>query len=280
MVSRRYGLCGIASPSAKPSNSAPALVCFVFLDFLCLFLLQWITGGTGAHYFTTAVRTGDAGHGGISLLLIERDEEGVAVTTEKIKTSTSGAGTAYVTFTNAKVPVGNLLGKENMGFAPIMANFNHERWAMAVGGNALNRLIVNETFLWAYHRRAFGKPLIAQPQIQEKLAEMIAYVESVQAWIDTTTARMNKMSYKEQTTYLAGTISLLKNQQVEASRVVADRAVQIMGGRSFTASGLGKNLERFLRTFQFGAILGGASSVLATQAIRHTLKFVPPDARL
>jgi len=226
------------------------------------------------------VRTGESGHGGVSLLLIERDEEGVAVTTEKIKTSYTGAGTSFVTFTNAKVPVGNLLGKENQGFAPIMANFNHERWSMAVGGNALNRLIVNECFLWAYHRRAFGKPLIAQTQIQEKLAEMIAYTESVQAWIDITTDRMNKMSYKDQTKYLAGTISLLKNQQVEASRIVADRAVQIMGGRSFTSSGMGKNVERFLRTFQYGAVLGGASSVLATQAIRHSLKFFPSDARL
>ncbi len=51
------------------------------------------------------------------------------MTTEK--TSTSIAGTEYVTFTNAKVPVGHLLGKEDEGFAPIMANFNHERWAMA-----------------------------------------------------------------------------------------------------------------------------------------------------
>ena len=28
----------------------------------------------------------------------------------------------------SKVPVGNLLGKENKGFAVIMHNFNHERW--------------------------------------------------------------------------------------------------------------------------------------------------------
>ena len=49
-----------------------------------------------------------------------------------IKTSYSpAAGTAYVTFDDVKVPIENLLGKENEGFELIMSNFNHERWMMA-----------------------------------------------------------------------------------------------------------------------------------------------------
>jgi alkylation response protein AidB-like acyl-CoA dehydrogenase len=45
-----------------------------------------------------------------------------------IKTSYStAAGTAYVTFDGTKVPIGNMLGKENKGLAVILSNFNHER---------------------------------------------------------------------------------------------------------------------------------------------------------
>jgi alkylation response protein AidB-like acyl-CoA dehydrogenase len=33
---------------------------------------KWITNGIYADFFTTAVRTGGKGHGGISMLLIER----------------------------------------------------------------------------------------------------------------------------------------------------------------------------------------------------------------
>ena len=38
---------------------------------------KWITGGSMADYFTTVVRTGEDGMGGISLLLIERDRPGL-----------------------------------------------------------------------------------------------------------------------------------------------------------------------------------------------------------
>ncbi|CAK9111277.1 Acyl-CoA dehydrogenase apdG (Aspyridones biosynthesis protein G) [Durusdinium trenchii] len=238
---------------------------------------KWITGGMKADYFTTLVRTGDKGHGGVSMLLIAREH---GVETESIKTSYSSvAGTSFVTY-DAKVPVGNLLGKEGMGFMVAMSNFNHERVAMAWGGLAQNRLVIEECFKWAYTRRVFGKRLIHQPQIQEKLAEMIAFNESAQAWSDIVTHRMNNLSYKDQNIQLAGTISMLKNQQVEASRVINEHAMQIFGGRGLTATGMGKKLENFQRTFQYGSILGGANSVLATQAIRHALKFMPADARL
>jgi alkylation response protein AidB-like acyl-CoA dehydrogenase len=80
---------------------------------------------------------GGPGIGGISLLLVERGE---GLETKPIKTSYSpSAGTAYVTYDDVKVPVGNLLGVENQGFKCIMHNFNHERWyIVAVGLYKLN----------------------------------------------------------------------------------------------------------------------------------------------
>lgn len=61
-------------------------------------------------------------------MLIERGE---GVETKPIKTSYSPtAGTAYITFDNVKVPVENLLGRENKGIEVILSNFNHERWVM------------------------------------------------------------------------------------------------------------------------------------------------------
>ena len=65
---------------------------------------KFITAGTRAHFFTTAVRTGGEGMKGVSLLLIESSRPGVS--THRMKTSgwwTSS--TALVTFDNVKVPV-------------------------------------------------------------------------------------------------------------------------------------------------------------------------------
>ncbi|CAJ0893164.1 449_t:CDS:2, partial [Entrophospora sp. SA101] len=76
---------------------------------------KWITNGTFADYFTTAVRTGGPGMGGISLLLIERTMPGVN-TRQMLCSGVWSSGTAYITFDDVKVPKRNLVGKENGGF--------------------------------------------------------------------------------------------------------------------------------------------------------------------
>lgn len=75
---------------------------------------KWITNGVWCDYFTTAVRTGGPGAGGVSALLIERTE---GVSTRRMDCQGVWAsGTTYITFEDVKVPVENLLGKENQGF--------------------------------------------------------------------------------------------------------------------------------------------------------------------
>ncbi|KAJ3073301.1 hypothetical protein HDU98_001851 [Podochytrium sp. JEL0797] len=227
---------------------------------------KWITNGSFSDYFTTAVKTAK----GISMLLIERSE---GVSTEPIKTSgTTSAGTAYVTFENVKVPVENLIGKDGGGFAVIMANFNHERWAMVAGCCAAARQIIEECFKWASQRKVFGKPLIEQPVIRFKLGQMIAELESLQSWYEVITFQMTKMSYKEQTQHLAGPIGLLKYRCTRMTHLVSDNAVQIFGGRAITRTGMGRLVEQFQRVNKFGAILGGAEEILLDLGVRQAMK--------
>lgn len=241
---------------------------------------KWITNGHFSDYFVTAVRTGPAETGakGISLLFIERSE---GVKTEKIVTSYSpSAGTAFVTFDNVKVPVGNLLGKENGGFACIMANFNHERWTIIVGVIRGARLLVEECFKWTHQRVVFGRPLIAQPVIREKMAHMVAQVESVYSWAENITYQMTKMTYAEQTRYLAGPIALCKLQSTRVAYDVSDRACQIFGGRAITRTGMGQMVERFQRSVKYAAILGGSEEIMADLGIKQSMKYMPKNAKL
>lgn len=82
-------------------------------------LLMW---HTLPDLFVTAVRTGGKGMGGVSLLVIERSK-GVN-TTKMACQGVWASGTTFVEFDDVKVPVENLLGKENKGFQLIMSNFN------------------------------------------------------------------------------------------------------------------------------------------------------------
>ncbi|KAI9319326.1 acyl-CoA dehydrogenase/oxidase [Dichotomocladium elegans] len=235
---------------------------------------KWITTGQFADYFSTAVRTDK----GISMLLIERTE---GVETKSIKTSySSSAGTAYVSFENVKVPVENLLGKEGKGLFYVLSNFNHERWSMIVGANMAGRLAVQECFKWAMQRKVFGKRLIDQPVIRNKLAKMIASVESVQSWCDSITYQMCHMDYNEQADKLAGPIALCKYQSTRMLHNVSDDACQIFGGRSITKTGMGKHIEALQRTYKFSAILGGSEEILADLGVRQAVKKFPPGARL
>ena len=78
------------------------------------------------------------------MILIER---GNGVETKPIKTSYSAsAGTAFVTFDNARVPVENTLGKEGKGLSVMLSNFNHERWMIAGTSLSAQRAIVEECF--------------------------------------------------------------------------------------------------------------------------------------
>ncbi|ORZ16220.1 acyl-CoA dehydrogenase/oxidase [Absidia repens] len=235
---------------------------------------KWITTGAFADYFSTAVRT----DGGISMLLIERTE---GVETKLIKTSSgSSAGTAYVTFDNVKVPVDNLLGVENEGFKVVLSNFNHERYIMLCGATMAARLVVEDCFKWANQRKVFGKRLIDQPVIRNKLAGMIAQLESMHNWLENLTYQMNHMDYKEQSIKLAGPLALCKYQMTRMLHHVSDDACQIFGGRAITKTGMGRNIETLQRTYKFSAILGGSEEIMADLGVRQALKYFPQNARL
>ena len=228
---------------------------------------RWITSGHTADVFVTAVRTGKAGHGGLSFLIVDRSE---GLTTTKMKTSYSGAAsTAVVLYENVKVPKENLLGAENMAFKMIMANFNHERWVIVHSFLGPMRRVVADCYRWAMQRKAFGKRLVDQPVIRYKLAEMSAAIESLDAWCESLTFQMDKMSFMDQMTKLAAPIALLKFHTTRTAVMIADNACQIFGGRGVTRTGMGKNIEAFQRCFKIPAIYGGSEEIMADVAVRQ-----------
>ena len=154
-----------------------------------------------------------------------------------------------------------------------MANFNHERWFICCQFLASCRLITNDCMKWCNQRKVFGKPLIEQPVIRNKLARMVGALESSYSWLESITYQMNTMSYKEQTDRLGGPIALLKFQTTRSATLISDEACQIFGGRAITKTGMGGNVERFQRTFKFGSILiRGGSWYTANRALALAAK--------
>ncbi|KAL5120328.1 hypothetical protein ACEQ8H_001618 [Pleosporales sp. CAS-2024a] len=230
---------------------------------------KWITNGMFCDYFVVGCKTNQ----GFSVILVPRDD---TVETKPIKTSYSTtAGTAYVEFNSTKAPVEGLLGKEHQGFIVIMSNFNHERFMMACGVIRHSRTIVEECLKWCNQRMVFGKKLVEQPAIRQKLAKMISHVEANQAWLESMAYQMCHMSYQQQSTLLGGPIGLLKSFATRSAHEIADEAVNIFGGRGLTQSGMGRVVEEFHRTYKFDAILGGTEEILADLGVRQAYKNFP-----
>jgi alkylation response protein AidB-like acyl-CoA dehydrogenase len=237
---------------------------------------KWITGGMYSDYFVTAVRTGGKGAGGISMMLIPRSDQ---VQTTVIKTKySSSAGTAFVAYESAVVPKKNIFGAPGKGFGIIMSNFNHERWMICVVCIARARIATEETFKWAMQRKVFGAKLVEQPVIREKLAQMFAGLESVTAMMYETTHGMNKMG--PQSAEMGGRIALMKYQTTRVCHLVADNAVQILGGRGVTNTGMGRIVETFHRVYKVPSVYGGSEEIMADLAVRQAIKAYPAAAKL
>jgi len=220
----------------------------------------YITGGMRANWFTTAVRTGGDGAAGVSTLLIPADAEGVSRTVLDKKQGWWCSDTATIYFDDVRVPVENLLGKENQGFKVIMHNFNSERMAMAAGMEASARVCLQEAVEWAQERTTFGKRLADHQVIRHKIAEMMRQCYATQGYLQAV-ARQIQLGNAD-----AAAIALLKVQCSQTLEFCAREAMQIMGGIGYMR---GSRVERVYREVRVNAIGGGSEEIMRDLAARQ-----------
>ncbi|KAK4124461.1 acyl-CoA dehydrogenase NM domain-like protein [Parathielavia appendiculata] len=232
---------------------------------------KWITNGIWCDYFTTAVRTGGPGMNGVSLLLIERDFGGVSTRRMDCQGVWS-SGTTYITFEDVKVPVENLIGKENQGFRVIMTNFNHERIGIIIQCLRFSRVCFEESVKYANKRRTFGKKLIDHPVIRLKLAHMARQIEASYNWLENLIYQCEKMGETEAMLRLGGPIASLKAQATVTFEFCAREASQIFGGLSYSRGGQGGKVERLYRDVRAYAIPGGSEEIMLDLSIRQSMR--------
>ncbi|KAH7018303.1 acyl-CoA dehydrogenase [Microdochium trichocladiopsis] len=232
---------------------------------------KWITNGIWCDYFTTAVRTGGEGMGGVSLLLIERSFGGVSTRRMDCQGVWS-SGTTYITFEDVKVPVENVIGKVNQGFKVIMTNFNHERIGIIIQSLRFSRVCYEESVKYANKRQTFGQKLINHPVIRMKLAHMARQIEASYNWLENLIYQCEKMGEKEAMLRLGGAIAGLKAQSTLTFEFCAREASQIFGGLSYSRGGQGAKVERLYRDVRAYAIPGGSEEIMLDLSMRQGLK--------
>ncbi len=212
----------------------------------------YITNGVRAHFMVTAVKTTEeGGHHGISFLIVERGE---GVSSAKLKKlGWAASDTATIAFEDVFVPAENLLGAEHEGFKLIMANFQWERLAMALGAVGAMRAAWERTAQYARERHAFGRPLSGHQAIRHKLADMATSVYTCRC-----------VTYDALRRFVNGEnplreVTMAKLLTQRASFELMDECLQIHGGAGYMKEYW---VERAARDARLGPIGGGSDEIM------------------
>ena len=169
----------------------------------------------------------DAGHQGISLLVVERGMPGFERGRNLDKIGLKAQDTAELFFDNVEVPKANLLGAEGSGFVSLMENLPQERISIAAIAVAASELVLELCLDYAKTRQAFGKPIGSFQHNRFLLAEMATEVHIARVFLNDCVTRLNAGDVD---TSLA---SMAKWWTTELQTKIVDRGVQLFGGYGY-----------------------------------------------
>jgi acyl-CoA dehydrogenase len=188
----------------------------------------FISNGILADLVVVVARTDpEAGHQGISLLMVERGMEGFERGRNLDKVGQHAQDTAELFFDNVRVPRENLLGEEGQGFVYLMTNLSQERLSIAVSAASACERILDDTLTYAKERTAFGKPIGKFQHNRFVIAEMATEAHIARVFIDDCIKKHVAGELD------AATASMAKWWSTELQKRLVDQGVQMHGGYGY-----------------------------------------------
>ena len=226
----------------------------------------FITNAPIAGLFTVMARTDPSlpGAGGISAFLVERGTPGLTTSKPYAKMGQAGSPVGDVYFDACRVPAANLIGGvEGQGFRTAMKVLNKQRIHLAAlcTGPAIRML--DEAVAYTSRREQFGKPVAEFQLVQALIAECQTEIYAARSMI-LETARKRDAGED-----VAMEASMCKMFASEMCGRVADRAVQMLGGRGYLA---GNAVERFYRDVRAFRIYEGTTQIHQLNIAKITLR--------
>ena len=194
----------------------------------------------------------DAGHQGISLLVVERDMPGFTRGRNLEKMGLHAQDTAELSFSDVRVPKENLLGPLGSGFISLMQNLPQERISIACIAVAAIEHVLDLCLDYAKEREAFGKPIGRFQHNRFMLAEMATEAHIARVFINDCVLRLNA---GEVDTSLA---SMAKWWTTELQKRCVDAGVQLHGGYGYMSE---YPISRAYTDSRIQTIYGGTTEI-------------------
>jgi alkylation response protein AidB-like acyl-CoA dehydrogenase len=212
----------------------------------------YVTSANLADYFFLQARLDD---GGNALFFVDKDTPGVELVRTPLFSHTFASHHPVYRFHDVFVPAENRIGGEGEGMEYTRSWFRHERMMIAARSCGAAARLIEEATEFAANRIVDGSPLSERQAVQFMLAD-----SATELWA----ARL--MTYEaaeahdrgEDLKSLHTRCSMVKLYASEMANRVADRALQIFGGRGYMRENAA---ERFYRELRVDRIWEGPSEI-------------------
>ncbi|MFV2176880.1 acyl-CoA dehydrogenase family protein [Actinomadura sp. LOL_016] len=214
----------------------------------------FITNGILADLVVVACKTDpEAGHKGISLIVVERGAEGFERGRKLDKVGMKAQDTAELFFRGVRVPAENLIGQERRGFYHMMGNLPTERLAIAVSSLAAAERAFTIALQYAGERTAFGQPIGNFQATRFALADARAKLDAARVYVDGCTMALVDGHLTAEDAAAA------KYWTSETAWAVIDRCMQLFGGYGYVNE---YEIARIWRDNRVQRVFGGTSEIM------------------
>lgn len=230
---------------------------------------QFITNAGFADLFTVFAKIdGDK----FTAFLVEKNTPGLSLGPEEQKLGLHGSSTRAVILEDARVPASNVLGTVGQGHKIAFNILNIGRFKLGCGTLGVAKECLSTAIAYARERKQFGQPLVNFGLIQRKLADMAVRIfvadsmgyrtaglmDEAIAGLDASQLDYDRRVIEEAIEEFTIEDSIVKVFGTETLDMVADEALQILGGYGFTAA---YPIERHYRDARINRIFEGTNEI-------------------
>ena len=214
----------------------------------------FITNGQMADLVIVACKTDPTqGAKGMSLMIVERDDEGFERGRNLDKIGFHAQDTSELFFENVRVPTFNRLGEEGQGFVHLIEQLPQERLIVAVRCIAQVEAALNWTVDYTNGRKAFGKPLSGFQNTRFKLAEIQAELAVQRVFVD----KCIELLLDGKLDAVTGAIAKMKTSEFMCQAL--DDCLQMHGGYGFMAE---YPIAKAWADNRYARIAGGSTEIM------------------
>jgi alkylation response protein AidB-like acyl-CoA dehydrogenase len=195
----------------------------------------WISNAEYSDFVVATVRV--RGEEGLSHILVDREEHGYEVRGIP-KIAMNSQSTGQVFFTDAHVPVENLVGDLGHALRNTLVVFERARLHMAAWGYGLARRALEESVRYSQDRTQHGKPIAGHQLIAEKLATIATEVDAARL------LTLRAAAMIDQDKRCDAECAMAKWFGTELAARATRQAVQIHGGNGVTKEFIVERLAR------------------------------------